>query len=129
MTTSRPREGSDRCALTREDGVARAASPLHMLGWAAMLVIAHGTAYSQVLRVDPIGGGTPIPPGREVVGPTDGTAAYVPPAPPLRITLDGSFTATDNGGLSPHGEERSDLITSVRPRVTYERRSAGLDVT
>jgi len=52
-----------------------------------------------------------------------------PVAPPaLQLGLDGGLTATDNGGLSPPGQERADLITAIRPRVAYVRRSPRLEI-
>jgi len=44
--------------------------------------------------------------------------------PALRIGIDGGFAATDNGGLSPSGQERADLIATVRPNVAYFRRTS-----
>lgn len=46
--------------------------------------------------------------------------------PPV-VTVDGSLTASDNGGFSAPGLERSDFITSVRPRLVMARRGAGFD--
>ena len=46
----------------------------------------------------------------------------VPPAtvsavPPLRLSVDGKLAVTSNGGLDPSGQERSDVIASVRPAI------------
>ena len=46
---------------------------------------------------------------------------------PLVLTVDGSVTATDNGALNAPGQERSDLITSIRPKVVMSRRGGGFD--
>lgn len=42
------------------------------------------------------------------------------------VTIEGTLTATDNGALAAPGLERRDLIVSVRPKVAFSRRSAGL---
>jgi uncharacterized protein (PEP-CTERM system associated) len=41
------------------------------------------------------------------------------------ITADGGLTATDNGGLSAPGQEKSDFIARLRPRIALTHRSAG----
>jgi len=46
---------------------------------------------------------------------------------PLAVTIEGNVTATDNGAFDAPGQERHDLITSVRPRVTMAHRGAGLE--
>lgn len=43
------------------------------------------------------------------------------------ITVDGALTASDNGALSASGQERSEFITSIRPKVVFGRRGAGLE--
>jgi uncharacterized protein (PEP-CTERM system associated) len=48
--------------------------------------------------------------------------------PPASLTLAGSVGASDNGGLSPAGRERSELITSIQPRLAMARRGAMLDL-
>ncbi len=48
--------------------------------------------------------------------------------PPLQFAIDGGITATDNGGLSPSGQERGDLIATVRPKVAYFRQTSRLEV-
>ena len=50
------------------------------------------------------------------------TAPVQPPA--LHIGVDGGFAATDNSGLRPSGQEHADLITTVRPKVSYFRRTS-----
>ena len=47
---------------------------------------------------------------------------------PPQISLEGGLTATDNGGLAPPGQERADLITTVRPRFTFWRRGPRLEL-
>ena len=47
-------------------------------------------------------------------------------APPAIVEVRTRVTSTDNGGLSVQGQERSDLIVSVRPQLTLSRRSAAL---
>jgi uncharacterized protein (PEP-CTERM system associated) len=49
-------------------------------------------------------------------------APVQPPA--LQIGIDGGFAATDNGSLSPSGQERADLIATVRPKAAYFRRTS-----
>jgi uncharacterized protein (PEP-CTERM system associated) len=53
------------------------------------------------------------------------TAPVKPPA--LHIGVDGGFVVTDNSGLSPSGQERADLITTVRPTVAYSRQTSRLE--
>ncbi len=53
--------------------------------------------------------------------------AQATPAP-LSVTVTGSVGASDNGGHSPPGQERSELITSIQPRVALARRGAALDL-
>jgi uncharacterized protein (PEP-CTERM system associated) len=60
------------------------------------------------------------------VKPAAQTAPVQPPA--LQIGIDGGFAATDNGGLSPSGQERADLIATVRPKVAYFRRTSRMEV-
>lgn len=42
------------------------------------------------------------------------------------LSLQTSVTASDNGAEAPSGEERPDLVLSVRPALRVERRGAGL---
>jgi len=50
------------------------------------------------------------------------------PAAPVTLTVAGSVSASDNGGLSPPGQARNDWITSVQPRVGVARHGRGLDL-
>jgi uncharacterized protein (PEP-CTERM system associated) len=43
------------------------------------------------------------------------------------LTIEGSVSATDNGALSAPGQERRDVIASMRPRLVLGRRGAGLE--
>ncbi len=43
------------------------------------------------------------------------------------VTIDGGLTASDNGALSASGQERGEFITSIRPKVLFGRRGAGLE--
>lgn len=47
--------------------------------------------------------------------------------PPVIFEIHSQLTATDNGGYAARGQESSDLIASVRPRVRVSRRSAALE--
>lgn len=48
-------------------------------------------------------------------------------AAPMSLTVDGSASASDNGGLAPSGQRRGDLITSIQPRIAMARHGAGLE--
>jgi uncharacterized protein (PEP-CTERM system associated) len=49
-------------------------------------------------------------------------------APALHIGVDGGLVATDNSGLRPSGQERADLITAVRPKISYFWRTSRLEL-
>ena len=57
------------------------------------------------------------------IAPMSAQAQTLPPV----VTVEGNVTATDNGALSASGQERSDLITSVRPKLAVRRRGAGFE--
>ncbi len=48
---------------------------------------------------------------------------------PIEASLQTTVTATNNGAGAPAGQEQSDAILVVQPRVRLERRSAGLSVS
>ena len=48
-------------------------------------------------------------------------------SPPAVVEIQTQVSATDNGGFAARGQERSDLIASVRPHLRVARHSAGLE--
>lgn len=79
----------------------------------------------------------PLPISATAILPVPATSASAPvtavaPAesmqtPPAVVDLQTQLSATDNGGFAPRGQQRSDLILSVRPHLRFARRSAGLE--
>jgi len=72
-----------------------------------------------------------LAPGAGVIACALGLAASAGAAPtaidePLSVSVDGSLTATSNGGLDEKGAERADLIASVRPELTARHEAPGL---
>jgi uncharacterized protein (PEP-CTERM system associated) len=55
--------------------------------------------------------------------PAEGEARQSPPA---ILEVSSQIGATDNGHLDPKGQERSDVILSVRPQLRMSRRSAAM---
>ncbi|CAM5798296.1 TIGR03016 family PEP-CTERM system-associated outer membrane protein [Rhizobacter fulvus] len=55
--------------------------------------------------------------------PAEGEARQSPPA---ILEVSSQIGATDNGRLDPKGQERSDVILSVRPQLRMSRRSAAM---
>ncbi len=48
--------------------------------------------------------------------------------PPMQLAIEGGLGATNNSGLSASGQERADLIATVRPKVDFFRRTARLEL-
>lgn len=47
---------------------------------------------------------------------------------PFEASIQATITATDNGAGAPAGDEQSDAILAVQPKIHLERRGAGLSV-
>jgi uncharacterized protein (PEP-CTERM system associated) len=63
--------------------------------------------------------------------PTTASAPADPPVDtrtvnlPAAVSVSSRLTATNNGGLAPSGQERSDYIASVRPEIDFARQGSG----